>query len=206
MTQNINAIIFDLGNVLIGWDPRQLYKRLLPDLETVDRFLEQIRFPEWNAKQDAGRPFREGVAELSKEFPQYAELIQAYDTYWEESLTGTHDGTIELVKELRQAGWKLFMLSNFSVEKFEIIKQHYGFLDFFDDIVISGEYNVVKPDPAIFEIAIERFGRPANKYLFIDDSAPNITTAQRLGFNTIHYQSPTQLREQLKKLSIKGIK
>jgi len=205
MTHNITTIIFDLGNVLIGWDARRLYNRLLPDPQAVDSFLEQIRFSEWNAKQDAGRPFREGVSELTEEFPHYANLIHAYDIHWEESLTGTHDETIEIVRKLKHAGWHLYLLSNFSVEKFELIKSKYDFLDLFDDMIISGEHKTVKPNPVIFNITLQRIKRQAQECLFIDDSLPNIEAAHRLGFQTIHYQSPTQLRADLKKLAIKGI-
>jgi 2-haloacid dehalogenase len=205
MTHTITAIIFDLGNVLLGWDARRLYNRLLPDSAAVDRFLEQVRFSEWNAKQDAGRPFHEGVTELSKEFPHYADLIHAYDTHWEESITGTYDDTIEIVHELKRAGWSLYLLSNFSSEKFDLIKNRHDFLDLFDDMIISGEHKTVKPDPAIFNITLQRIDRKAEECLFIDDSLANTKTAHTLGFETIHYQSPTQLRDELKKLSIKGI-
>lgn len=206
MTKSITTIIFDFGNVLLGWDARQLYKRFLPDPETVDRFLEQISFAEWNAKQDAGRPFREGVAELSNRFPQHAKLIQAYDTHWEESLTGTIDGTVEIVQELKQAGWPLYILSNFSVEKFELIRRQFPYLGLFDDIIISGEYGVVKPDPVIFHRALKRINRRASECLFIDDSRANIDTANGIGFQTIHFHSPAQLRDELKNHSIKGLR
>jgi len=205
MTHHISAITFDLGNVLIGWDARRLYNRLLPDPQTVDSFLEQIRFSEWNAKQDAGRPFHEGVAELTEEFPHYADLIHAYDIHWEESLTGTHDETIEIVRQLKRASWRLYLLSNFSVEKFELVRSKHDFFNLFDDMIISGEHKTVKPDPAIFNIALTRIGQPARECLFIDDSLPNIETARGLGFQTIHYHSPTQLKSDLKKLDIKGI-
>ncbi len=205
MTNQISAIIFDLGNVLLGWDVRRLYNRLLPDPTTVDRFLEEIRFAEWNAKQDAGRSFQEGVTELSNEFPHYAELIQAYDTHWEESLTGVYHETVEIVRSLKQADWKLYLLSNFSTEKYELIKHDHEFLDLFDDQIISGELKTVKPDRAIFDITLKRINRDPWECLFIDDSLANIETANNMGFQTIHFQSPPLLRESLKKLSIKGI-
>jgi 2-haloacid dehalogenase len=205
MAQIITAIIFDLGNVLIGWDAHHLYQRFLPDSAAVDHFLEQIRFSEWNAKQDAGRPFSEGVAELTREFPQYSDLIHAYDAHWEESLTGVHDETVEMTRQLKHAGWSLYLLSNFSVEKFELIRHRYHFLSVFDDIIISGEHKTVKPDVAIFNLTLRRIGRVANECLFIDDSSPNIETARKLGFQTIQYHSPAQLRAELKQLSIKGI-
>lgn len=205
MTTSINAIIFDLGNVLLGWDARALYQRLLPDPQAVDSFLEQIRFSEWNAQQDAGRPFREGVAELSRQFPQHARLIQAYDTHWQESIAGTHDETIEIARELKQAGWSLYLLSNFSAEKFELIRDQHSFLSLFDDMIISGEHRLIKPDPAIFEFTPERIGRQAHECLFIDDSLPNVEAARSLGFKAIHYHSSSQLRSELLHLNIHGI-
>ncbi len=205
MTQTIRTIIFDLGNVLIGWDAHLLYDRLLPDPATVDSFLEQIRFMEWNAKQDAGRPFHEGVAELSKEFPQYADLIQAYDTHWEESLTPPYEETVQIVRELKQADWSLHLLSNFSMEKFEIVRNSYDFFNLFDDMIISGEHKTVKPERAIFDITLQRIGHQAEECLFIDDSLPNIETARSMGFHVIHFVSPTQLRADLNKLNIRGL-
>lgn len=205
MTTPITAIIFDLGNVFINWDAHNLYKRFFPDPAAIDRFLAEIRFAEWNAHQDAGRPFRKGVQELSQEFPHYADLIQAYDTHWEESLTGTNDETIAIARKLKQAGWTLYLLSNFSVEKFELIRPRHTFLEIFDDLIISGEHNMVKPNPEIFHLTLQRINRAAEECLFIDDSLPNIETAKLLGFQTIHYQSPTQLTQDLKKLSIHGI-
>lgn len=205
MTHSITSIIFDLGNVLIGWDARRLYNRLLPDPVAVDSFLEQIHFMEWNAKQDAGRPFHEGVAELTKEFPQYAKLIHAYDVHWEESLTGVYDETVSIVRDLKLAGWQLSLLSNFSIEKFNLIRSKHDFLNLFDDLVISGEHKTIKPEPAIFDITLQRINRKAEECLFIDDYLANINTASKMGFHTIQYFSPTQLRTDLKKLSIKGI-
>lgn len=205
MTHQINAIIFDLGNVLVGWDAFLLYKRFFPDRETVNRFLEEIRFLEWNAKQDAGRPFKEGVAELSNQFPHYSELIQAYDTYWEESLTEPYYESIEIVHALKDAGWRLYLLSNFSLEKFKLIEHKYPVLECFDLKIISGEQKTVKPEAEIFHITLQKIGRKAEECLFIDDSLPNIETASQLGFQTIHFQSPTQLRQDLITLGIKGI-
>jgi 2-haloacid dehalogenase len=205
MTRTINAIIFDLGNVLIGWDIYRLYERLLPNRQAVDAFLGEIRFSEWNALQDAGRPFYEAVAEHAASFPQYTELIQAYDTHWEESITGEYGETVQIVRELKLAGWDLYLLSNFSTEKFEIVRKRFNFFGMFKDMIISGEHRLIKPDPAIFHLTLSRIGRTAQECLFIDDSLPNIETARLLGFQTIHYQSPTQLRGELKNLSIQGI-
>ena len=197
MTSFITAIIFDFGNVFVKWDAHALYKRFFPTPEAVDSFLQEIHFAEWNAHQDAGRPFQEGIAELSAEFPQYAELIQAYDTYWEESITETLDDTIEIAHKLKKAGWKLYLLSNFSAETFPLMLKRYSFLQIFDDIIISGEHKLIKPDPAIYHLTLKRIKREAQECLFIDDSLPNIETAHRLGFHTIHFQTPQQLEKDL---------
>ena len=198
MNSTITAIIFDFGNVLVKWDAHALYKRFFPNPEAVEAFLQEIRFSEWNAHQDAGRPFKEGIGELSVQFPQYAELIQAYDMYWIESIAEVYDGTVEIVRNLKQAGWPLYLLSNFSAEKFQLIKQRYDFLKLFDDLIISGEHKMIKPDPAIYRLTLNKIKRQANECLFIDDSLPNIETARRLGFHTIHFQSPEQLEKDLR--------
>lgn len=204
MDSPITTIIFDFGNVFVNWDARNLYKRFFPDLQAVDSFLEEIHFAEWNARQDAGRPFKDGVEELSKQFPQYASLIQAYDTHWEESLTETLHENIEIAKKLKQSGWPLYLLSNFSVEKFEVVKRRHEYLTIFDEMIISGAHKLIKPDPAIFELTLNRINRTANECLFIDDSLSNIQAARNMGFITIHYQSPAQLKRDLYQLSIKG--
>ncbi len=202
MNSTITTIIFDFGNVLVKWDAHALYRRFFPDPEAVDSFLQEIRFPEWNAHQDAGRSFNDGVAELSSRFPQYADLIQAYDTHWEDSITEVLNGTVEIVRKLKRAGWPLYMLSNFSVEKFQLMTERYDFLNLFDDMIISGEHRIVKPNPAIFELTLHRINREAQECLFIDDSPANIETAKKLGFHTIHFESPEQLERDLMRWEI----
>lgn len=197
MNSIITAIIFDFGNVLVKWDAHALYRRFFSGPEAVDSFLQEIRFPEWNAHQDAGRPFKDGIEELSAQFPQYAELIQAYDTYWDESITQVFDGTVEIVRSLKQTGWPLYLLSNFSAEKFPLMLQRFDFLKLFDEMIISGEHKMIKPDPAIYQLTLNRIKRQANECLFIDDSFPNIETARRLGFHTIRFESPEQLKTDL---------
>ncbi|MBL8103544.1 MAG: HAD-IA family hydrolase, partial [Anaerolineales bacterium] len=132
-----------------------------------------------------------------------AELIQAYDSHWEESLTETHHETIQIAKNLKRSGWPLYLLSNFSAEKFDIVKQRYDFLKLFDDMIVSGEHKLVKPNADIFAFTLNRIQRKASECLFIDDSLPNIRTANKMGFITIHYLSPAQLKRDLYQLSIK---
>ena len=198
MDSAITTIIFDFGNVFVKWDAHAVYDRFFPDPQAVDSFLQEIRFHEWNAHQDAGRPFKEGIALLSEQYPHYTDLIQAYDTYWEDSITDVYHGTVEIVRRLKREGWPLYLLSNFSAEKFPLMQKRYDFLDLFDDMIISGEHNLIKPDPAIFQLTLERIGRKASECLFVDDSLPNIEVARKMGFHTIHFQSPEQLERDLK--------
>lgn len=200
MSHPITAIIFDFGNVFVKWDPYGVYKRFFPTPQAVDSFLEEIHFTEWNARQDAGRPFAEGVAELSKQFPQHAELIQAYHSYWEESVTEILFETIEIAHKLKSAGWDIYLLSNFSTETFPLMQKYYNFAQLFDDMIISGEHKIIKPDPAIYRLTLKRINREAHECVFIDDSLPNIEAAQKLGFRTIQFQSPEQLDKDLEKL------
>jgi 2-haloacid dehalogenase len=203
MNPKIKAIIFDFGNVLLEWDPRYVYQRYFPnDPEGMERFLKEVNFTDWNLLQDKGRPFEEGVAVLSKEFPHYAHLIQAYHDNWVESLGDSIDGTIEILKELKQAGYPLFGLSNWSAETFPYAREKHDFFDLLDDMIISGEVGHVKPHPEIFQLLLERIGKPAHECLFIDDALANIEQAQKMGFATVHFQSPEQLRAALRQIEV----
>ena len=200
---HIQAIIFDFGNVLLRWDPRLVYERYFPDdPEAMERFLQEVNFMEWNMLQDKGRSFAEGVASLSKEFPQHSQLIQAYQDHWIDSLGESLSGTVEILKELKQAGYPVYGLSNWSAETFPRAREKHDFFDLLDDFVISGEVGHVKPAPEIFQITLDRIGRPAQECLFIDDALANIQQAQNMGFAVIHFQSPEQLRDELHKLRI----
>jgi 2-haloacid dehalogenase len=203
MNATIKTIIFDFGNVLLEWDPRYVYQRFFPDdPEAMERFLQEVNFMEWNLLQDKGRPFAEGVAALSREFPHYSHLIQAYHDNWVDSLGDSLDGTVEIMKELKQAEYPLYGLSNWSAETFPFARQKHDFFDLLDDYVISGDVGHVKPGPEIFQILLDRIGKPAGECLFIDDSLANIQQAEKIGFAVIHFQSPEQLREALHELKI----
>jgi len=200
---SIKAIVFDFGGVLLDWDPRYLYRKVFAgDLEAMDRFLTEIDFYNWNLQQDQGRPFADAVAELSRQYPHYAPLIQVYDERWEESIGGPIQPTIEILRSLKQAGLPLYGLSNWSAEKFRFFRPKYEFFSWFDDILVSGEVKMVKPDPRIFAVFLERIGRSAAECLLIDDSQANLTAAARLGFKTIHFKSPEQLEAELKQLGL----
>ena len=195
----IKAIIFDYGNVLLEWNPRLVYRPYFNDEAKMEQFLNEVDFMEWNAQQDKGRSFAEGVAVLSQQFPQHARLIQAYHENWKDSIGEAYWDTVEILQQLKQAGYRLYGLSNWSAETFPLVRARYNFFDLLDDMVISGEVGFVKPEPEIYQIMLDKIGKPAEECLFIDDSLPNIQQAEKLGFVGIHFQSAEQLRIELEK-------
>jgi 2-haloacid dehalogenase len=203
MTPSIQAIIFDFGNVLINWDPRKVFnKYFLNDKQAIDNFLSEINFSAWNLSQDEGLPFAMGVMQLSAQFPQYAHLIRAYDEEWEESITGLIPETVDILHRLKKAGYRLYGLTNWSAEKFSLIKEKYEAFHLFEDIVVSGEVGLVKPDPAIFRLLLQKIHRQPDECLVIDDSLENIEAAQKMGFVTHHFTSPASLEVELHQLGI----
>ncbi|HEX8144454.1 MAG TPA: HAD family phosphatase [Pyrinomonadaceae bacterium] len=203
LEQKSPAIVFDFGGVLLDWNPHYLYLKLFDDNhEEVERFLKEIGFAEWNLLQDRGRPFAVAVAELAERFPHHAELIRAYDERWEESVSGCIQPTVDILYALKQSGYALYGLSNWSAETFERIRHKHPFLDWFEEIVISGEVELIKPDPRIYAVLLDRIGRRAEECLFIDDAEANINVAARLGFKTILFESPRQLANELHRLGL----
>lgn len=203
MTPFTPVLIFDFGGVLITWDPHLVFlKYFSDDIQAIDRFLKEIDFAGWNYQQDAGRPFEQGVAELSAQFPQYAHLIRAYDEEWEESIAGLIPGTVELLRRLKAAGYPIYGLTNWNDEKFSLVQHRFPIFDLFDDILVSGAVKLAKPDPAIFQLMLKRINRLPQECLLIDDSPKNIDAAIRLGFSAIHFTSPTQLEAELCRLGI----
>jgi 2-haloacid dehalogenase len=203
MTHNIKAIVFDYGGVLLDWDPRNLYRRYFPNNpEALEHFLAETNFMEWNAQQDKGRSLKEGIALLANQHPQHAHLIYAFHDHWEETILGPIPETVEILKRLKQKGYPLYGLSNWSAETFQITRKKFDFFDIFDDMVISGEVNMIKPEPEIFNLLLKKIGLPASECLLIDDSDKNISAAQKIGFQTIHFKSASQLRSELARKSI----
>lgn len=201
-SNGIKAIVFDLGGVLIDWDPRHMYRTVFDDEAEMNHFLSEIATLEWNSQHDAGVSWADGVAALSDEYPEYAHLIELYQTRWAEMLKGPIDGTVAVLARLRSDGHELHALTNWSAETFPIAQRMFKFLDWFEEIVVSGVEKVIKPDERIYEILLDRIGRNAYECLFIDDGVRNVETARRLGFSAIHFQSPEQLETELAKLGI----
>ena len=199
------AIVFDFGGVLMDWNPHYLYQKMPGyDRQAVERFLKEVDFFTWNLEHDRGRSFAEGTAELIARFPQYRDLIRAYDERYLDSLRGPVQPVVQILRALKDAGYALYGLSNWPAEKFALVRRIYPFFAYFDDIVISGEVGLVKPDRAIFELLLERIGRPAGECLLIDDHDRNILAARELGFQTIQFQSPQQLEAELRSRGILG--
>jgi 2-haloacid dehalogenase len=194
---NRPIIVFDLGGVLIDWDPRHLYRKLFDDAEAMEQFLAEICHASWNAEQDRGRSWADAVAELAARHPEHRALIEAYHLRWEEMLGGPIEGTVAILAELKAAGRPLHALTNWSHETFPIARARYSFLAWFTSILVSGEERVMKPDVAIFELLLQRLGAPAEACLFIDDSAKNIEAASALGFDAIRFTGPDALRRDL---------
>ena len=202
-SQRSPAIIFDYGGVLVDWDPRYLYRKLLNgDEQAVEQFLKEVRFFEWNVQQDAGRPFHDAILEICSRYPQHCELIRAYDQRYEESISGPIWATVEILRELKALGYPLYGLSNWPAEKFPPVRDKYEFFSWFDDIIISGDVRLAKPDPAIFRLLSERIGHAPQDCLYIDDALHNIDVASELGFQVIHFQSADQLKDDLRALRI----
>jgi 2-haloacid dehalogenase len=188
------VVVFDLGGVLIDWNPRYLYRRLFDDEAAMERFLAEVCNDDWNVQQDAGRPFAEAVEVAAALHPDLRLQIEAYWRRWDEMLAGPIPASVGVLEELAAAGEELHALTNWSAETFPIARERYRFLDLFRTIVVSAEERVAKPDARIFEILLTRIGRPAGGCIFIDDSPKNVAAAAALGFDAIRFEDGDQLR------------
>ncbi len=198
----IDTVIFDLGGVLIPWDPSNLYRRLIPDAERRERFLQEVCSPEWNLRQDAGRPLAEGTKALITAFPGQETLIRAFYDRWPEMLGDVIEGSAALVRELKAKGYRVLALSNWSGETFPLARPRYPILQEFEGIVISGVEGMIKPDPAIYRLLCARYDVLPERAAFLDDSLPNVEGAEAIGMHGILFQSPGQAREALVALGL----
>ena len=197
------AIIFDLGGVLIDWNPRYLYRKIFKDDEPgMEYFLKQVCSPEWNMRQDAGRPFKEAAQELITIYPEHKECIEAYFLRWPEMVADAFWDSVAILKALKDREYSLHALSNWSAETFPLVSHRFEFLGWFETILLSGEEKLVKPDPEIFELMLKRIGRKAEQCIFIDDTKANITAARELGFCAIPFVSPVQLSAELSRMGL----
>jgi 2-haloacid dehalogenase len=181
MPASPSIVVFDVGNVLIHWDPRRLYSQLFDSPLMVDWFLQNVCHSAWNLDLDRGLAIEEAIAERIAAFPDHAAAIRAYDERWDEMVSGAIDGSVALMKRLRAAAVPLYAITNFSRTKFDRAAKRFPFLLEFDGIVVSADEGLVKPDPKIFELFLKRFSLAPEDCLFIDDSAANVQSARKLG-------------------------
>lgn len=193
----VESIVFDFGGVLIDWNPRYLYRKVFQNESETEHFLTCVCSPSWNAEMDGGKPFKQGVAELSAQYPEYAAEIEMYDTRWHEMCASSIAGSVDLLRRLAKR-YPLYGLTNWSAEKFSETVLKYDFFKLFKGIVVSGVEKECKPEPKLFEILIRRYGLNPEKTVFTDDSLPNIETAKRLGFQAIRFETPEKLEEELR--------
>ncbi len=204
MTQKIDTIIFDLGGVLVDWDPMYVYNEVFDgDTKKADWFLNNICTPAWNVKQDAGNLMAIATEELVTEYPQYESWIRIFYDRWPDMLKGDIPETVAVLKALKASNkYRIFALTNWSAETFHIALERFDFLQLFEGILVSGAEKMAKPDKAIYKLTLNRFDINAEKAIFIDDNLANIKGAETVGLNVVHYKGGNQLKADLNSLGI----
>jgi 2-haloacid dehalogenase len=195
----VRAVVFDIGGVLLDWDPRHLYRRLFEDRGEMERFLAEVCTPQWHAQHDRGVPFSVSCARLAERHPEYAELIWAWGKRSEEMIAGPIEGTVAVLDDLQVAGIPCYGLTNMEAETYPLRRERYGFLRALAGTVVSSSEGLIKPDRRIFELLLDRFGLQARSTLFIDDSPANVAAARELGIQAVRFASPPQLRAELER-------
>ena len=199
----INTIIFDLGAVLIDWNPEYLYKSHFANEAEMKHFLTNVATSDWNEEQDAGRSLQEGTELLLAKHPEHEQPIRMFYSRWEEMLGGPFHDTVAIFRKLKQSGkFKIYALTNWSAETFVRAKELYDFLGWFDGIVVSGEEKMRKPTPAFYHILLNRYHINPTEALFIDDNLRNVKAARELGIPSIHFTSAEALEKELPNYSI----
>lgn len=194
----INTIIFDLGNVLIDWNPDYVFDPMFEDKERKKYFFQNICTMEWNEMQDEGRSIKEATEELSIKHPDWKEYIEAYYGRWIDMLGGPIQESVDIFRQLKNTGkYKFYALTNWSAETFPHALERYEFLHWFDGRIVSGEEKMRKPNPEFYQVLLDRFQVRPEEALFIDDNLRNVQAAEALGINCIHFRSPQQFKEEL---------
>jgi 2-haloacid dehalogenase len=197
------AIIFDLGNVLIDWNPAYVFDKLIQDEARRKHFFASICTSEWNEEQDAGRPIATATKELVEKHPEWQAEIEAYYGQWTDMLGGPIQGTVDIFRQLKETGrYQFYALTNWSAELFPIALERYDFLHWFDGRVVSGEEKMRKPAPEFYKLLLHRYHLQLHETLFIDDNLRNIEAAKAIGMPSIRFESPEQLARELKERAI----
>lgn len=193
----MDAVLFDLGKVLLDWDPRYYYRDFFDDERALEAFVREVIAPEWILEMDAGKPAAQAVAERSRLYPGQAALIARWPSGWPAMLRGEIAGSVAVLAALRERGLRLYALTNFSTETFPVARERHAFLGWFEDIVVSGEHRLVKPDPRIYRLAIERCRLEPSRTVFVDDSPANVAAGRAAGMHALHFTTPERLRADL---------
>ena len=189
--------VFDVGNVLVDWNPHYLFRKMFPDDAAIDAFLAEIGFHTWNLEQDRGRSFAQGGEMLAERFPHHRAAIVSYGPRFQEAISDAIHGTVDILTELRDSGAPLYAITNFNQDTFRETQKRFPFLTWFRDVVVSGDERLVKPDPEIYRVLFRRNGLAPETCLFIDDSPKNVDAAEAVGMKAIRFTSPAALRKAL---------
>lgn len=196
MDRRLSAVVFDLGGVLVDWDPRHLYRQVLANEDEVERFLEEVCTWAWHSQHDCGRPMAETIPELVALHPEHAEAIALWHERYHDMIAGDVPGTAELLRELHAEGVRLFVLSNMPGDVVHVLDR-FDWLSLFEGLVYSGREGVVKPDPAIYRLLVDRHGVDPATTAFVDDRLENVEGAAALGFHAVHFTDADALRTAL---------
>lgn len=201
-TPEVDTVIFDLGNVLVPFNPRWLFRKMLPDEASIDAFFAETDFEAWNLQMDAGLPFADGIAAHSQRFPQYRLLFEAFFQRWHETVGEPIAESLDLLHSLRRNGIRTYALTNFSAETYPLAVARFPFLLDFDGSVVSGHEGLIKPDPAIYQLLLKRYAITPTRAVFIDDRIENVDAARHLGMHGIHFTDPALVRLELRALGL----
>jgi len=198
MTQKPNAVIFDIGKVLIHWDPRHLYEKLIADKEELDWFLKEVVNFEWHHEHDRGLPYSVSLSQKAMDYPKYTDPIYAYRERWRETIPGQIDEVVALLYALKDRDVPLYALTNYSAETFPELAEEFKWVHAFDKIIVSGQLGLVKPEAPIFNYARDVFDVKPGEALFVDDKLANIKAGEKVGFVGHHFTNPKKLEKDLK--------
>ncbi|MCP1625293.1 HAD family hydrolase [Pseudomonas nitroreducens] len=202
-SSSVDTVVFDLGGVLVDWNPRHLYRKLFAgDDAAMEAFLADVCNTAWNEKQDRGRPWAEAIAEAVAQHPAHASNIRAYRERWDEMLNGALEDTVQVLDELHRGGVRLLALTNWSAETFPVAQERFGFLDRFEGVLVSGQEGLMKPEPEIFQLLIRRYGLTPSRTLFIDDVQKNVDAAAAQGLQAAQFVNASRLRQDLQRLGL----
>lgn len=194
----MNTVVFDLGGVLVDWNPRYLLRKVMPGREAeMETILADVLNHQWNLERDTGDSWPAAVEQLKVQYPRWADIFDVYDRRWAETLAGSHEDTVAILRELKDNEVPLLALSNWSAEKFHHAEERYDWLEWFDGVVVSGRVGLIKPERPIFDYLLRTYERRAEDLFFIDDHEPNIVAARSFGIRSHHFTDAATLRQEL---------